>query len=93
MYATRALRMRPTMRMMRLPNEDQGVYTPVNSYILAGSDRSPETDWRNGTGVVVLFAVAAAGYSSGRKFFVDKNLRLARQNRQDEPAEHSEEHH
>ena len=43
------------------------------------------------TGVVVGFAVFAAGYSSFRKFTVDKNLRLARQNRAAE-AEH-EEHH
>lgn len=41
-------------------------------------------------GVVVGFAVFAAGYSSLRKFTVDKNLRLNRQNRKDEPAEHGE---
>ena len=35
----------------------------------------------NPTGVVVGFAVFAAGYSSLRHFVVDKNLRLARQNR------------
>ncbi|KAF4123798.1 hypothetical protein GMORB2_5514 [Geosmithia morbida] len=29
--------------------------------------------------VVVGFAVCAAGYSCGRKFFVDKTLRLQRQ--------------
>ncbi|GAW15770.1 hypothetical protein ANO14919_051900 [Xylariales sp. No.14919] len=39
-------------------------------------------------GVVVAFAVFAAGYSSFRKFFVDKNLRLTRQNRKAEPVEH-----
>ena len=33
-------------------------------------------------GVVVGFALFAAGYSISRKFLVDKNLRLARQNRQ-----------
>jgi hypothetical protein len=38
-------------------------------------------------GVVVGFAVFAAGYSSARKFLVDKNLRLARQNRKEEPAD------
>ncbi|KAI1364977.1 hypothetical protein F5Y08DRAFT_197054 [Xylaria arbuscula] len=89
MYATRALRMRPTMRMMRLPNEDQGAHTVsqrLRKLRQIPAELIP-------LGVVVLFAVAAAGYSSGRKFFVDKNLRLARQNRQDEPAEHSEEHH
>lgn len=36
------------------------------------------------------FAVFAAGYSSFRKFTVDKNLRLQRQNRAAEPTE---EHH
>ena len=35
----------------------------------------------NPIGVVVGFAVFAAGYSSLRHFVVDKNLRLARQNR------------
>ncbi|XXG97686.1 hypothetical protein Hte_003993 [Hypoxylon texense] len=66
MYATRALRMMPTRRMMfPVPKEDQ-------------------------SGVVVGFAVFAAGYSSLRKFTVDKNLRLQRQNRKDEPAEHGE---
>ncbi|KAI1084457.1 hypothetical protein F5B20DRAFT_593540 [Whalleya microplaca] len=34
-------------------------------------------------GVVVGFALFAAGYSSYRKFAVDKNLRLQRQNRKD----------
>ena len=43
-------------------------------------------------GVVVGFALFAAGYSITRKFLVDKNLRLARQNRQDDHAA-GEEHH
>jgi hypothetical protein len=43
------------------------------------------------SGVVVGFAVFAAGYSSARKFWVDKNLRLARQNRAAEP--HAAAHH
>ncbi|KAJ9149280.1 hypothetical protein NKR23_g4421 [Pleurostoma richardsiae] len=44
-------------------------------------------------GAVVAFAVAAAGYSIARKFYVDKNLRLARQNRAaDEAGEHHEAH-
>ncbi|KAK7755667.1 hypothetical protein SLS62_002278 [Diatrype stigma] len=43
--------------------------------------------------IVVGFAVFAAGYSCLRKFTVDKNLRLARQNRG--TAEHGDEaeHH
>jgi hypothetical protein len=44
-------------------------------------------------GVVVGFAVFAAGYSSTRKFFVDKNLRLQRQNRAADLAAESGEHH
>ncbi|KAL7624381.1 hypothetical protein AAE478_005945 [Parahypoxylon ruwenzoriense] len=43
-------------------------------------------------GVVVGFALFAAGYSSYRKFSVDKNLRLGRQNRKAEPGEHTEGH-
>ncbi|KAI0906667.1 hypothetical protein F4823DRAFT_565552 [Ustulina deusta] len=94
MYATRALRMMPTKRMMRLPKEDQGAHTV--SQRLRKLRKIPAE--LIPLGVVVVFAVFAAGYSSSRKFFVDKNLRLARQNRQDESAEHSEhseqsEHH
>ncbi|KAI6780401.1 uncharacterized protein J7T54_007250 [Emericellopsis cladophorae] len=77
MRSTAALRMfRATPRMMRAPpKEDQAGHTisqrlrklksiPLELYPLA---------------VVVGFAVFAAGYSSVRKFMVDKNLRLARQ--------------
>lgn len=41
--------------------------------------------------VVVGFAVGAGCYSIGRKFAVDKNLRLARQG--PAKAEHHGEHH
>ncbi|KAH6656928.1 hypothetical protein BKA67DRAFT_655229 [Truncatella angustata] len=45
-------------------------------------------------GVVVGFAVFAAGYSSMRKFWVDKTMRLKRQNRAaDSAAAGTEEHH
>jgi len=44
-------------------------------------------------GVVVGFAVIAAGYSSMRHFMVDKTIRLKRQNRAaDAHEEHHEEH-
>jgi hypothetical protein len=39
--------------------------------------------------IVVGFAVVAAGYSSVRKFVVDKNLRLSRQG----PGARSDDHH
>ncbi|KAI1439003.1 hypothetical protein GGR50DRAFT_636977 [Xylaria sp. CBS 124048] len=84
MYATRALRMAPTMRMMRLPKEEQNAHTisqRLRKLRQIPAELIP-------LGVVVGFAVFAALYSSGRKFFVDKNLRLSRQNRQNEPAEH-----
>ncbi|KAI1189574.1 hypothetical protein F5B17DRAFT_391048 [Nemania serpens] len=84
MYATRALRMMPTKRMMRLPKEDQSAHTisqRLRKLRQIPAELIP-------LGVVVGFAVMAAAYSSIRKFYVDKNLRLARQNRKDEPAEH-----
>ncbi|KAI0422483.1 hypothetical protein EKO27_g4086 [Xylaria grammica] len=84
MYATRALRMVPTKRMMRLPREDQSAHTisqRLRKLRQIPAELIP-------LGVVVAFAVFAAGYSSFRKFFVDKNLRLTRQNRKAEPVEH-----
>ncbi|KAK8039707.1 hypothetical protein PG994_001247 [Apiospora phragmitis] len=88
MYPTRALRMMPTRRMMRAPPaEDQAGHTV--SQRLRKLRKIPAE--LIPLGVVVGFAVFAAGYSSFRKFTVDKNLRLARQNRAAE-AEH-EEHH
>lgn len=46
-------------------------------------------------GVVVGFAVLAAGYSITRHLFVDKTIRLKRQNRAADNAaqEHSKESH
>ncbi|KAI1427920.1 hypothetical protein F5Y12DRAFT_734249 [Xylaria sp. FL1777] len=84
MYATRALRMVPTRRMMSLPREDQNAHTVsqrLRKLRQIPAELIP-------LGVVVFFAVFAAGYSSARKFWVDKNLRLARQNRKDDPVEH-----
>ncbi|KAI1296298.1 hypothetical protein F5Y03DRAFT_370562 [Xylaria venustula] len=84
MYATRALRMVPTKRMMRLPKEDQGAHTVSQRLRKLRSIPAELIP----LGVVVAFAVFAAGYSSTRKFWVDKNLRLARQNRKEDPVEH-----
>ncbi|KAM3504156.1 hypothetical protein MY10362_003729 [Beauveria mimosiformis] len=77
MRATTVMRMfRQTPRLMRpVPKEDQAGHTisqrlrklkqiPAELFPLAA---------------VVGFAVAAAGYSCARKFWVDKNLRLGRQ--------------
>ncbi|KAI1753745.1 hypothetical protein F4782DRAFT_495519 [Xylaria castorea] len=84
MYATRALRMVPTKRMMRIPKEDQSAHTISQRLRKLRSIPAELIP----LGVVVGFAVFAAGYSSVRKFFVDKNLRLRRQGpARDEPSE------
>lgn len=44
-------------------------------------------------GVVVGFAVIAAGYSITRHLFVDKTIRLKRQNRAADKAAEEHEHH
>ncbi|KAI0389199.1 hypothetical protein F5Y17DRAFT_141195 [Xylariaceae sp. FL0594] len=83
MYATRALRMVPTKRMLRpVPKEDQVAHTV--SQRLRKLRKIPAE--LIPLGVVVGFAVFAAAYSSIRKFVVDKNLRLSRQNRKEEPS-------
>ncbi|KAI1479453.1 hypothetical protein K445DRAFT_320419 [Daldinia sp. EC12] len=86
MYATRALRMMPTRRMMRpIPKEDQSAHTVsqrLRKLRQIPAELIP-------LGVVVGFAVFAATYSSLRKFSVDKNLRLSRQNRKEDPVEHT----
>ncbi|KAI2632419.1 hypothetical protein GGR54DRAFT_635182 [Hypoxylon sp. NC1633] len=89
MYATRALRMMPTRRMMfPIPKEDQSAHTISQRLRKLRSIPAELIP----LGVVVGFGVFAATYSSLRKFAVDKNLRLSRQNRKDEPAEHGEGH-
>ncbi|QPG94573.1 hypothetical protein C2857_006405 [Epichloe festucae Fl1] len=77
MRGTQALRMfRPTARMMRpIPKEDQAGHTisqRLRKLKQIPAELIP-------LAVVVGFAVFAAGYSSVRKFAVDKNLRLSRQ--------------
>ncbi|KAI0124962.1 hypothetical protein BJ170DRAFT_635847 [Xylariales sp. AK1849] len=90
MYPSQIMRMQPTRRMMRAPpTEDQAGHTV--SQRLRKLRSIPAELWP--LGIVVGFAVFAAGYSVTRKFFVDKNLRLARQNRAAEAAAHSSEDH
>ncbi|RYO93444.1 hypothetical protein DL766_009558 [Monosporascus sp. MC13-8B] len=87
MYSSPVLRMMPSARMMRpVPKEDQTAHTV--SQRLRKLRKIPAE--LIPLGVVVGFAVFAAGYSSFRKFSVDKNLRLTRQNRKDDDdaAEH-----
>ncbi|CEJ80495.1 hypothetical protein VHEMI00674 [[Torrubiella] hemipterigena] len=86
MHATIARRMfRPTARMMRpVPKEDQAGHT-VSQRLRKLKDIPAELI---PLGVVVGFAIFAAGYSSIRKFVVDKTLRLSRQG----PAGRAEHH-
>ncbi|KAK0626089.1 hypothetical protein B0T14DRAFT_509127 [Immersiella caudata] len=90
MYATRALQMfRPTARLMRpVPKEEQSAHT-VSQRLRRLRKIPPELI---PLGVVVGFAICAAGYSSMRHFFVDKTIRLKRQNRAAD-AHAAEEHH
>ncbi|KAH8678021.1 hypothetical protein BX600DRAFT_451281 [Xylariales sp. PMI_506] len=86
MYPSQIMRMQPTRRMMRAPPvEDQAGHTV--SQRLRKLRKIPAE--LIPLGVVVGFAVLAATYSITRKFWVDKNLRLQRQNRAaDAVAEH-----
>ncbi|PKS09693.1 hypothetical protein jhhlp_004313 [Lomentospora prolificans] len=82
MQPSLALRMfRPTGRMMKASAIGGGIGSKIK--------KVPAELWP--LFAVVSFALAAGTYSIGRKFAVDKNLRLARQG----PAkvEHHDEHH
>ncbi|KHO02020.1 uncharacterized protein MAM_01021 [Metarhizium album ARSEF 1941] len=89
MRTTAALRMfRPTARMMRpVPKEDQAGHTV--SQRLRKLKQIPAELIPLDLAAVVGFAIFAAGYSSVRKFIVDKNLRLARQG----PGGRADDHH
>ncbi|KKY37259.1 hypothetical protein UCDDA912_g02717 [Diaporthe ampelina] len=90
MYATRAMRtaFQPTRRLMRpVPNEEQAAHTV--SQRLRRLRKIPAE--LIPLGVVVGFAVLAAGYSITRHLFVDKTIRLKRQNRAADNA--AEQHH
>jgi len=88
MYATRSLRMfQPTLRMMRpVPNEEHAAHT-ISQRLRRLRRIPPEL---LPLGVVVGFALFAASYSIIRKLFVDRTIRLSRQNR---AAEGAAEHH
>ncbi|CAM1503886.1 Fc.00g014770.m01.CDS01 [Cosmosporella sp. VM-42] len=77
MRSTAALRMfRQTPRMLRpVPKEDQAGHT-ISQRLRKLKNIPPELF---PLAIVVGFALGAAAYSSGRKFIVDKNLRLSRQ--------------
>jgi len=81
MQPTRTLRMfQPTRRMMRaLPEEEHQAHT-ISQRIRRLKKIPPELI---PLGIVVGVAVGAAFYSMGRKLVVDKQMRLARQNRRD----------
>ncbi|ATY66657.1 hypothetical protein CCM_04542 [Cordyceps militaris CM01] len=86
MRATTAMRMfRQTPRMMRpVPKEDQAGHTisqRLRKLKQIPAELIP-------LAAVVGFAVAAAGYSCVRKFYVDKNLRLGRQGPTGRAADH-----
>jgi hypothetical protein len=83
---------RPTARLMRpVPKEEQSAHT-VSQRLRRLRKIPPELI---PLGVVVGFAICAAGYSSARHFFVDKTIRLKRQNRAADAhgAHGAEEHH
>jgi len=72
---------KPTRRMMRpVPKEEQAAHT-VSQRLRRLRKIPPELI---PLGIVVGFAIVAAAFSSVRKFMVDKNLRLTRQNRKED---------
>ncbi|CAK7564349.1 MAG: hypothetical protein SEPTF4163_002238 [Sporothrix epigloea] len=86
MYATaRALQaFRPTLRMMRpVPKEEQAAHTITQRLRRLRNIPAELLP----LGVVVGFALFAAGYSIVRHFVVDSNIRLRRQNRTAEAIE------
>ncbi|CAK7244767.1 MAG: hypothetical protein STHCBS139747_006313 [Sporothrix thermara] len=89
----RTMAFRPTLRMMRpVPKEEQAAHTVTQR--LRRLRKIPAELLP--LGVVVGFALFAAGYSIVRHFAVDGTIRLKRQNRAAEhvgEAEHQSEHH
>lgn len=78
----------PTRAMMRpVPNEEQAGHT-ISQRLRRLRKIPPEL---YPLGVVVGFAVLAAGYSMTRHLMTDKTIRLKRQNRAADKA--AEEHH
>ncbi|KAL3427166.1 hypothetical protein PVAG01_00675 [Phlyctema vagabunda] len=81
MQPTTALRMfQPAKRMMRpVPKEEHSAHT-ISQRLRQLKKIPPELI---PLGIVVGIAVGAAFYSMGRKFVVDKQMRLSRQNRKE----------
>ncbi|KAL8409406.1 hypothetical protein RB594_007728 [Gaeumannomyces avenae] len=96
MHPSQSLRMfQPTRRLMRpVPKEEQAAHT-VSQRLRRLKKIPPELF---PLGVVVGFALLAAGYSSLRHFMTDRTIRLKRQNRAADKHEgahhsdHSDEH-
>ncbi|PBP20459.1 hypothetical protein BUE80_DR008790 [Diplocarpon rosae] len=80
MQPTATLRMfKPTRRMMDQPNEEHRAHT-ISQRLRTLKKIPPELI---PIGFVVGVALSFAGYSLVRKFVVDKQMRLTRQNRKD----------
>ncbi|KAF2804058.1 uncharacterized protein BDZ99DRAFT_426300 [Mytilinidion resinicola] len=70
------MRMQPTARMMRpVPKEEHSAHT-ISQRIRQLKKVPPELI---PLGIVLAVAIFAAGFSSVRKFYTDKTLRLSRQ--------------
>ncbi|KAI0999178.1 hypothetical protein K3495_g9017 [Podosphaera aphanis] len=70
---------KPTRRLMNMPKEEQSAHT-ISQRLRNLKKIPPELI---PLGVVVGVAVGFAGYSVMKKFWVDKTMRLSRQNRKD----------
>ncbi|KAH8699271.1 hypothetical protein BGW36DRAFT_426939 [Talaromyces proteolyticus] len=79
MFPTRPLAMRATRPMMAVPKENMSAHT-ISQRIRQLKKIPPELI---PLGVVLGVAVGAAIYSSGRKLFTDKTLRLSRNKPED----------
>ncbi|KAK2810592.1 hypothetical protein FQN50_002849 [Emmonsiellopsis sp. PD_5] len=86
MFATRALRMQPSLRRMGplpvspLPSKETQSAHTVSQRLRTLKRTPPELI---PLGVVLLVALGAAAYSSIHKFRTDKTLRLTRQGPED----------
>ncbi|CAL3972485.1 hypothetical protein PZA11_004407 [Diplocarpon coronariae] len=80
MHPTVTLKMfKPSRRMMAQPNEEHRAHT-ISQRLRTLRKIPPELI---PIGFVVGVALSFAGYSLVRKFVVDKQMRLTRQNRKD----------
>ncbi|SPO05764.1 uncharacterized protein DNG_08451 [Cephalotrichum gorgonifer] len=87
MLPSQALRMfRPTGRMMKAAGQPAG-----SPSFMSKVKKVPAELWP--LAAVVGVAVVGAGFSLSRKLWVDKTMRLKRQNRAAEQHDSHEEHH